>query len=225
MSKSDRITATQRTLEPYPKLEQVLNRRTLQRHLSAAIVKAATHPTLPLYVYNYTSLCERRRTWDGVTTVTRGLVRDNKGLVIARPFQKFFGAEEKKTSALRAIRWTDEWYAAEKLDGTMITASNYFGHLLLATRGSFDAWQLARARALWPNNVLPEPGVTWVLEYVGPGNRIVVHYPEEKLYALGVIDNYTGTDLFDDLESLYSHGFFRPQRASQGQAPCLPLRS
>jgi RNA ligase len=216
MSKRERITAGQRAAEPYPKLEQVLNRRQLAQHLSGGIVKAATHPVLPLIVYNYTSLCERRRTWDGVTTVTRGLVRDNKGFVVARPFQKFFGHEEKKTSALRAVRWTDEWYAVEKVDGTMITASNYHGHLMLATRGSFDAWQLGRVRALWPQGVLPEAGTTWVLEYVGPENRIVVEYGHEAVYGLAVLDNWSGADRFSDMGAMWKAGFLEPQRYSAG---------
>jgi RNA ligase len=210
MSKQAKIQARQRNLQPYPQLSDVLNRKVLERHLGSGVVKATTHPNLPLIVYNYTGLCERRRAWDGVTTLTRGLVRDNKGLVVARPFQKFFGWGQKTTSALRAVRWSDEWYAMEKVDGTMVTATNYQGQLVLATRGSFDAWQMGRAYALWPVGLLPEPGVTWVLEYVGPENRIVVVYAEEALYALGVIDNWDGQDDFVGLKELWQSGFAEP---------------
>jgi hypothetical protein len=195
----------------YPALADVIDTRVLRRHLSSGLIKAATHDVLPLWVYDYTALCERRRAWDPVTITCRGLIRDNKGLVVARPFQKFLGWGEKTTSALRATRWTNNWYAVEKIDGTMITASNYHGHLLLATRRTFDAWQIPRVRALWPVGLLPDQGVTWVLEYVGPKNQIVVHYPNEALYAIGAIDNVTGADLDTLLADLHQSGFQAPR--------------
>jgi RNA ligase len=210
MSKQDKIEARRRASNPYPQLSSILNPKVLRRHVDAGIVKATPHDRGGLVVFNYTGLCERRRCWDGVTCVTRGLVRDSKGLVIARPFQKFFGWGQKTTSALRAVRWTDEWYALEKLDGTMVTASNHHGELLLATRGSFDAWQLERVAAIWPDGLLPAPGVTWVLEYVGPDNQIVVRYDEEQLYALGVISNWDGSDDFSALAELWQCGFSAP---------------
>lgn len=196
----------------YPNINDTLNTKVLRRHLSSGLVVAGTHDVLPLLVYDYTALCERRHSWDQVTTTCRGLVRDNKGLVVARPFQKFSGWGQKSTSALRATRWSDDWYAVEKLDGTMVTASNYYGHLLLATRRTFDAWQLARVKALWPKGALPEPGTTWVIEYVGPENRIVIEYPEEALYAIGAIDNHSGADLDSVLGGLYGSGFAEPKR-------------
>jgi RNA ligase len=212
MSKQDKIDAKRRLANPYPHLDLVLNRKVLDRHLGSGIVRATPHERGGLIVYNYSGLCERRRSWDGVTCVTRGLVRDNKGFVIARPFQKFFGWGQKTTSALRAVRWTDEWYALEKLDGTMLTASNYHGQLLVATRGSFDAWQIARALAIWPDGLVPPAGVTWVIEYVSPDNQIVVKYDCDELDALGVINNWDGADDFGSLEQLWSAGFSRPTR-------------
>jgi hypothetical protein len=211
MSKRDRMLAQQRMREPYPRLNDILNRRTLDRHLAKGFVKAATHPSLPLIVYDYTSLCERRRVWDGVTTVTRGLVRDNKGLVIGRPFQKFFGWQQKSTSAVRSVSFADHWYATEKLDGTMIVAGNYKGMLVLSTRANLDAWQLRNARRLWPSGVIPDPGMTYVLEYVGPDNKIVVPYDTERLILLAVIDNWTGADCDGAYEKLATV-FPTPQR-------------
>jgi hypothetical protein len=187
---------------PYPRLDDILNRKVLDSHLAKGFVKAGTHPSLPLAVYDYTSLCERRRVWDGVTTITRGLVRDNKGLVIGRPFQKFFGWKQKSTSAIRSVSFADDWYATEKFDGTMIVASNCEGTPILSTRRTFDAWQLQNARRLWPSGVIPDPGITYVLEYVGPDNRIVVPYSTERLVLLAVIDNWTGADCIGVYEEL-----------------------
>lgn len=193
-------------LEPNPNLDDILNRKNLERHITNGIVKVATHPTLPLYLYDYSSLCERRSAWDGVTIQTRGLMRDNKGVVVARPFQKFFSYGGKSTSAVSAFRWTDDWYATEKVDGSMIIAAQYEGELVLSTRGSFDAWQIDAALRIWPKSLIPRLGQTWVLEYVAPENRIVIEYPEPRLYFLGGIDNWTGADVPQD-----TSGFWTPK--------------
>lgn len=207
MSKAEKIQLKKRmAAEPNPKLDDILNRKQLDRHIANQIVKVATHPTLPLYLYDYTSLCERRDKWDGVTVTTRGLLRDNKGTVIGRPFQKFFSWGGKSTSAVPGFRWADDWYGVEKVDGTMIVASQFEGQLVLTTRASFDAWQIAAARKLWPEGLLPPVGITWMLEYCGPDNQIVIEYDKPTLYFLGAINNWTGEDClpgaFDRIENL-----------------------
>lgn len=194
MSKQDKILAKRMQTELNPRLDDVLNRKVLDQHLNRGTVKVATHPTLPLYLYDYSSLCERRSAWDNVTIQTRGLLRDNKGVLIARPMRKFFSYGGKSTSALRAPRWTDFFYATEKIDGTMLVASNFDGQLVLTTRASFDAWQIAEALKIWPEGVVPPIGETWVLEFVSPENRIVIEYDKPELFLLTVIDNWTGEE-------------------------------
>lgn len=220
MSKQDRIAAARRRTDPYPQLADIINRKRLDATVNRELVRAATHPTLPLWVYNYTSRTERAHAWDQVTVTCRGLVRDNKGRVIARPFQKFFGWGQKSASAVRAVRLSEPCTAFAKLDGTMLCASNFDGQLLLTTRGSFDDWRLDRARALWPAALLPAPGETWVLEYTGPENRIVTGYDIEQLWLLGVIDNWTGADLWERFAELEATGAFAaPHRFDSDLAP------
>lgn len=213
MSKASKIAAQRRAKEVYPQLDDIFDRKGIDRHIGKSTLKVATHDRLPLYVYCYTQRCERMRTWDQVTVTCRGLVRDNKGRVISRGFQKFFGQGQKTTSALRATRMTDDWYAAEKLDGTMVTAGNLDGQLVLATKASFDDIRLTAAARLWPQGLIPEPGTTWVCELVGPDHQIVVEYPQEKLALLSVIDNWTGADRISDIADIARRGgFYLPKR-------------
>ena len=62
----------------------------------------------------------------------------------------------------------------------MLVAANYADELVLATKGSFDAVQIPAARKVWPQGALPKPGTTWVVEYVGPDNKIVVDYRSSR---------------------------------------------
>jgi hypothetical protein len=211
MSKADKIAARRRSKLLYPTVDDVINHKTLTRHIHAGLITDTPHDRLPVRVHNYTAACERRRVWDQTTITCRGLIRDNKQRVIARPMQKFFTWGHKTTSAVRAVRFTDPFVAYEKLDGTMITASNLDGQLLLATRGSFDAWQLTDAARLWPADALPDPGTTWVLEHVGPDNQIVVPYDTARNVLLAVVDNHTGADLTDVRDSLWGDVFDAPR--------------
>lgn len=212
MSKNDKILQTRMKTEPNPRLDDLLNRKNLDRHLSNGIVKCATHDKLPLYLYDYTTRCERAGKWDGVTIQTRGLIRDNKGLIVARPMQKFFSHGGKSTSAVQAPRWTDYWYGTHKMDGTMIVAANFNDELVLSTRGSFDAWQIQAAKACWRGEI-PPVGETWIFEYVGPDNKIVIDYEYSLLVLLTVINNWTGEEDADRYLAVSSEANWRtPKR-------------
>ena len=54
------------------------------------------HPTLDLTIYNYSPKTQYERYWTEDTLAVRGLVLDSKGNIVARPFGKFFNAEEVK---------------------------------------------------------------------------------------------------------------------------------
>lgn len=211
MGKQDKIAARKRAAQEYPHVDEVLNRKNLRRHVDNGIVKHVPHPQGTLRLYDYTAEAERRRTWDGVTTVCRGLLVDNKQNVVARPFQKFFSHDGKKSGAVRALRWTEPWEAQEKLDGTLVVAGNYHGERTLTTRASFDDWRLARAARLL-GGATPPTGETWLFEYVGPENRIVVPYSEEQLVLIGVIDNWGGGDLPDRRREVEASLGLRPLR-------------
>ena len=55
-----------------------------------------THPTLDLTIWNYSPKVQYEKLWDDITLQCRGLVTDNEGNVVARPFKKFFNIEEGK---------------------------------------------------------------------------------------------------------------------------------
>jgi RNA ligase len=74
----------------------------LNKYYDDGLVQKQVHPTLPLTIWNYTpktqygELYNNYIFWDDVTLQCRGLVTDDKGNVVARPFKKFFNTEEKQ---------------------------------------------------------------------------------------------------------------------------------
>jgi RNA ligase len=123
----------------------------------------------------------------------RGLVTDDKGNIIARPFKKFFNIEEGKYTP------TKDFEVYEKMDGSLGIVFNYNLEWIFATRGSFTSDQAIKAKEIFYkkyNDLLLSRSNTYLFEIIYPENRIVVDYGnEEKLVMLGEIHTESGEEL------------------------------
>ncbi len=146
----------------------------------------------PLTQYTYTQQCTYAGQWNLFTTVARGIIVDETGIV-ALPFPKFFNLSENKTDIPDC-----PFTCYEKVDGSLIIAFFYFGRWYTATKGSFQSDQ-----AIWALNHINKnhidmhmyPGYTYLFEAVYPENKIVVDYGREELVLLGIYDNHFGTEM------------------------------
>jgi len=159
-----------------------------------------THPTLPLTIWNYSQATQFEKKWDSITLQCRGLVTDDEGNIVARPFKKFFNIEEAKHNT------TKDFDVYEKMDGSLGIFFYFKGEPVFASRGSFTSEQAIKGTELldkynWERGTYE--GYTYMFEILYPENRIVVDYgEEEKLVVLGVINTTTGEDCkFDEMES------------------------
>lgn len=164
------------------------------------VVFARRHPTLPLTIYNYSPQCQYDRLWCDTSLQCRGLVIDDNGMVVARPFRKFFNDGEHKPEE---IPWHLPSEVTEKLDGSLLIVFWYGASWHAATRGSFDSEQAARGleilKAKYGTDSLC-PGFTYLFEVIYPGNRIVVDYGNrEDVVLLGIIASETGREHSLDL--------------------------
>ena len=114
----------------------------LNEYFEKGLVYKQVHPTLPLTIWNYTEKVRYEGLWDEITLQTRGLVTDNEGNVVARPFKKFFNIEEGKFEP------TEEFEVYEKMDGSLGIVFWYQGQWVVATRGSFTSDQAIKAKEL-----------------------------------------------------------------------------
>lgn len=164
-----------------------MNLETLNKYYEDGLLYKQTHPSLPLTIWNYTEKVQYEMLWDDVTIMCRGLVTDDLGNIIARPFPKFFNYEEVIDKGV--IPWDSEYvHVQEKMDGSLGILFYYAGEWILATRGSFTSDQAVKGLEILKskydlNKFIHE--VTYLCEIIYPENRIVVDYGEEKITFLG----------------------------------------
>lgn len=171
----------------------------LESLVEQRLVTKRKHPELPLWIYNYSPAAASLKPaeWSPALCDARGLILDDEGNIIARPFKKFWNLEQVIDQIPGGIgNW--DWVAYEKLDGSLGIFCNYQGQLVVATRGSFESEQ-----AKWAANYLrnhnpkwvPAPGLTYLAEIIYPENRIVVDYQGAERLVLLAINDQTGTDV------------------------------
>ncbi len=170
-----------------------LSLRILNKYRNEGLLYSQVHPTLPLTIWNYTEKVQYEGLWDEITLSCRGLVTDDRAVVYARPFKKFFNIEEGKHTP------TSEFEVFEKMDGSLGIMFKYNGEVICATRGSF-----ASDQAVWMSKFAKEynyqdiivDGFTYLFEIIYPENRIVVNYgDQERLVLLGIIKTESGEEL------------------------------
>jgi RNA ligase len=169
----------------------------LNKYYEDELVQKQVHPTLPLTIWNYTPKVQygegnaQYKFWDDVTKQCRGLVTDNEGNVVARPFKKFFNIEENQHTS------TEQFDVYEKMDGSLGILFNYKGEWVLATRGSFTSDQSVKGTELLQKYDYQRlnPDYTYLFEIIYPENRIVCTYDFEDLVLLGMIHTESGDEV------------------------------
>jgi len=122
----------------------------LQEYIDGGWVVSQRHPKLPLTIYNYSQKTQFEKNWDEITLSCRGLVLDDDGNVVARPFKKFFNWEEiLHTVSSEQLSMPFEVF--EKMDGSLGVGFWYDGEFVIATRGSFTSDQAIKAKEMLKN--------------------------------------------------------------------------
>ena len=137
----------------------------------------------------------------------RGIILDSRDdfKVVRMAFKKFFNVGEPHAAA---IDW-DHAYATEKIDGSLMSLWHARGEWHLSTNGTIDAYKAT----LGDGSVIKTFGELFDIAYknitdmdhynlfnkkkcytfelVSPWNRIVINYPEPKIYLLSARDMET----------------------------------
>jgi RNA ligase len=180
----------------------------LEQYINEGWLEVNNHPSLPLSIYNYSREVQFQEKWDDITLMSRGLILDKEGNVIARGFNKFFNLEEHSPEEIP----NEPFEVFEKMDGSLIIGFVYNGEFHTATRGSFTSEQSIDARKIVDemkvSNIFKE-GYSYLFEYIAPNNRIVVDYGDwRELVVLTIIDNKTNEEVkYPELISMACEGF------------------
>ena len=155
----------------------------------------------------------------------RGLILDSTDnfRVVRLAFEKFFNIGEPHADQ---IDW-DTAVATEKIDGSIMSVWHARGKWRLSTNGKIDAFK-AELNGVGPyktfgdlfESVLPlsnfascKHNFCFTFELVSPYNKVVIDYPETKLYILSIrnLDTFKEVDDLDMRDFSTYMGVERPQ--------------
>ena len=106
----------------------------LEKYYMDGLLIKQSHPKFQLTIWNYSRVCQYDRLWDDITLNCRGLVLDNEGNIIAKPFPKFFNMEELSDSEIPK----EAFEVFEKMDGSLGIFFYYEKELTLEER--YNKW-------------------------------------------------------------------------------------
>ena len=167
-----------------------INVNILNEYYEKGLLYKQTHPTLPLTIWNYSEKVQYEDLFDEITLQCRGLVTDEDGEVVGRPFKKFFNLSEGKHIP------TPDFTVAAKMDGSLGILFYHKGDWVMATRGSFTSEQAVKGFELlqkYRYKDLPKD-CTFLFEIIYPENRIVCQYEFEDVVLLGMINTKNGDE-------------------------------
>jgi RNA ligase len=175
-------------------------------------------------VINYAVAFDTTFEWDSndpvgssVRRECRGLIFDDNGVLISRPYNKFFNAGEKEETQLNKINLYEPHVILEKLDGSMIRPIPTKEGFLLATKaGVTDISEQAEAfisdkshYSTFINKCI-QKGTTPIFEWCSRKNRIVIDYPEDQLILTGIRYLNTGEYVPYDIMKRYTESWNIP---------------
>lgn len=165
----------------------------IQAEVAAGYINVQQHPQFPLRIFNYSQKAQYEWRWTPETRQCRGLILDDDGKIVARPFEKFFSYEQLKGEVP-----SEPFKVYEKADGSLGILFWWDNKPHIATRGSFVSDQAIRATRIFRERYAELPfdqtnTITYLFEIILPENRIVVDYGEmEDLVLLAAIDTASG---------------------------------
>lgn len=177
-----------------------IDKAVVQEYIDQKYITCKKHPDAELYIYNYTKKAQIDKKWDEITMMCRGLITDQEGTILYRPFKKFFNLEEHR---MNLQKLPDCGFVIhEKMDGSLGILYKVNGTYAIATRGSFTSDQALHATKVlqkiiktFGDKIEFSDKLTYLFEIIYPENRIVVDYGErDQLVCLAIIDTETGQE-------------------------------
>jgi RNA ligase len=183
-----------------------------EKRVASRAIKKFEHPTEPSIVgWCYTDRCQYDKMWDEHTILARGIVTTRDGLVVSRPFPKFFNLGEVEAEP---INWKEPVEVSEKIDGSLICVYTYDEKIFVNSKGSFTSEHAQFARKWIQENLpnwKPNDCYTYLFEAVFPStneNEVkVINYGDRAdLTLLAIINILTGDEYnYEEMKKFADH--------------------
>lgn len=142
----------------------------------------------------------------------RGIIFDNDGNIMSRPFHKFFNLNEREETQVSNLDFGQVTGIDIKLDGSFIRPIFLGDKVLWGTKmGVTEVADMAAkfvadkvnyrefALEMYKNRLTP------IFEYIGPHNRVVIDYEQENMVLLAIRDMQTGRYCTNQIEDMIAH--------------------
>lgn len=155
-------------------------------------------------IFNYGKAATGHRHFAGpdeaVLRECRGICFDAHGVLLSRPYHKFFNADDLPETSWSLLDFSKKHWLLEKLDGVMVRPLwTDDGVLVLASRGGFSSqaklateWLRGEHSVLDLCTSVMGYGATPIYEWCSNRSRIVIAHPEDRL-VLTAIRNHDGS--------------------------------
>lgn len=171
------------------------------------------HSTKDLYIisYKHTAIDWRNK----FNRQARGIILDGDSKIVARPYEKFFnykqfeGRRELPRDIKRMSEWEDEEFeVVEKVDGSMVTVSQYEDEMIYSSTGSIQGKYPHLFKMWFDRNLSPlqkrrlkeiSRNYTLMFEYISPKERVVIKYGKEDMILHGIIHTESGDEILDSV--------------------------
>jgi RNA ligase len=141
----------------------------------------------------------------------RGMIFNQKGELISRPYAKFFNIGEKPETQLNKVNLYEPHIVLQKLDGSMIRPIPTAEGFNLATKAgvtdvAMNAEVFIADKPQYATFIHKcfQRNITPIFEWCSRKNRIVVDYPEDQLILTGMRDKTTGCYVYYDAMLKYA---------------------
>lgn len=184
-----------------------LNLNELLQKISGSHITVEKHPKANFSIYGYHRkfTSKEKNTWNNYTKLCRGLILDDLGNVIERPFEKFWTFRRHLSenvivmSENRLLKLpNEEPRIFEKLDGTMGILYWIDDYPYMASQRSFISLKAIHGSQIIQNKYLDvcrklDRQYTYIFEVIFPQNSLIVNYGNmHDIVLIGVIDKHTG---------------------------------
>lgn len=184
-------------------IKDILDVDALHEAIGSGMVTARVQQVTGHVIYNYSKKAPYTPgAWDNpVIRMCRGLIVSQQGIVLGRPWEKFFNLNEPHAPR---IRENEPVEVTDKMDGSLgIVFWDPTREMWdIATRGSFDSEMAIEGRKMLNSSKWADwrayaankyASMTFLVEIIYPENRIVVDYgPTYDLVLLGAVHTERG---------------------------------
>ena len=172
----------------------------LNKMMDDGYVIRQSHPTLDLFIYNYSDKTQYDSKWNEITLMCRGLVLNFNYEIICHCLKKFFNYDEIKFKT--KVDLSKPHTATTKMDGSYGQMFFYLDQQIFSSRGSFTSEQAIKLEEIYKkkySHIELNKNYSFIVEIIYPTNRIVIDYGDiEDFFLITVIDNETGEEFSYD---------------------------